>query len=159
MKEKFLRFLNKITGLLAKKENEKITLQRVADVEYFLHQYLPEKDEFWNNKAIIKDGIYNYFFLPDETLPKIHFVLPEIPLFVYIGGIETASWPEAARNGVSRPVWEYHQGLLTIYQEYLGSLVTSESTRAPRVLIIDWDTSTNCFELYKTIKALYGPED
>jgi len=151
--------LLKLLGKVSKKKNASEFQARLADIEYFFHDFLPQREPNFAEKIVIKNGIYNYFLLQDNSLPIIHFVLPEFPLFVYVGDITSASWEEARARGVSREKWELTQGNINLYSENLSLISTEGTLSNPKVLILTWADSTNPFHLYKLIKELFIPAE
>jgi len=151
--------LLKLLGKVSKKKNASEFQARLADIEYFFHDFLPQREPNFAEKIVIKNGTYNYFLLQDNSLPIIHFVLPEFPLFVYVGDITSASWEEARARGVSREKWELTQGNINLYSENLSLISTEGTLSNPKVLILTWADSTNPFHLYKLIKELFIPAE
>lgn len=148
----FLRYLSCICltlhyKLLYKGQLDSMYAQRVEQVGEFLYTSLPDlisQEDF----AIIKDGTFNYGLLPDGTLPKYHFVLPEFPLYIYVGDISSASWDEARLCGVTRERWEITQSTLKSLEELTLGLNASNS---PTCLILRWSDPLNYYYLKSRI--------
>lgn len=153
-----IRLLKFATRLL-KSYNNTEHIARLEAVRDFLHSTLPELNPTWLNKVIIEGQFrINYFELENGELPLFHFVLPEHPLFVYVGGIETASWETAELRGVPRQVWEKEQGRLSLYKENIPLLTTYGEARDPKLFLILWEHSVNHMDLYSRFKELINEQ-
>lgn len=153
-KLKFIQFLKSLLSKLYREFNEAEHQDRLATVRSFFHQTLPTFDEKWEGKAIIEDGRFNYFELPSGDLPKYDFVLPEIPLYVVVPGLVSASWPEARDRGIPREKWEAAQLDMVALIKGTAELATIGSAAAPKLLIIKWDDPINHFVLAERLEEL-----
>lgn len=131
--------------------NDREQGNRLASVRSFFHESLPALDQRFVGKTIIEGGIYNYFELPGGDLPKFDFVLPEIPLYVYVGGVESASWEEARTRGVKRLDWDRAQADLDALQTYMQRMATIGQAVPPKILILRWGDSVNHHSLYRKL--------
>lgn len=150
---KIINALIFLTGKLQLKDNEKEYTSRISLIEAFFDQILPSINEDWQGRTIIKDGTFNYFELPSGKLPKYHFVVPQIPLYVVIGDISSSSWEEARLRGISREKWEDTQLDLKSIEKNTKSLSTLGTTSTPKVLIIRWNEPINHYSLIEKIET------
>lgn len=139
LKDKILQACFYLTQRLTKKELEQEYLERLTAVGELLYETLPNTDEKWQGKTIIEEGRYNYFVLPSGKLPKYSFVMPEIPLYVIVGTIESADWALARMKGVSRKRWEQYQEELSVIRQITPTLATIGKAVAPKIVILTWN--------------------
>lgn len=125
---------------------------RKSLVRTFFHETLPTLDEQWAGKAIIEGASFNYFLLPNNTLPSYDFVLPEIPLYVLVPGICSASWEFAQRMGITRSQWEEEQYHLAFIEASTHQLATIGKAAAPKIIIIKWEEPINNISLIEKLQ-------
>lgn len=154
MRKKIISWLYFILGKLQEKDNQKEYLERIEKVKITLHEFLPEIDDFWRSKAIIENGIYNFFYLPSGEFPRYHFVIPEIPLYIVVSGLESADWSQARSRGITREKWETSVLDLEFLDQKTNSLATIETARKPKILIIRWNDPISHLSLADRIQEL-----
>lgn len=148
----FIDLFIDLANRLSYRDTAKEYQDRYDAVKLFIHEYLPFINEEWQGKAIIEGGIYNYFELPDGSLPKYDFVLPEIPLYVVVSNIMSAQWLEAKSRGIKRADWEAYQRNLTAIEAQTPNLSTLNQAIRPIVLIIRWEEPVNSLHLAQRIE-------
>ena len=124
IRNKLLKLLQLWVERLNSKENEREYQERLLAVKFFFHETLPSMDEKWAGKAIIEDGRFNYFVLPDGSLPKYDFAMPEIPLYVVVPDVSSADWEQARQRGIRRDSWEKSQQNLVSIEKITPTLST-----------------------------------
>lgn len=149
--------LQKIQGYLLKAYNDREFNAKVDIIRACLHQNLPHLDQRFSGKTIIEGGKFNYFQFPDGTLPVFHFVVPELFLLIYVGGIDSATWEEARLRGVKRAVWERTQAHLTTLEVTVPYLEIVGSKEKVKFLLIRWGDSISS-EVFtsRVLKLLEG---
>lgn len=156
-KKLFIWLTNSLKRMLSKlyrKQREEEHQKRLTMVREFLHETFPLLNEQFANTSIIEGGLYNYFILPSQNLPKYDFVLPEIPLFIVIPGPESASWLEAKEWGIPKEVWDSTQLDLGCIELNTPALATISKASMPKLLIIRWQESINHLTLAQRIESL-----
>lgn len=139
---------------------------RIQAVEaYFLSSAPVFNKERFEGKTFCFGGRWNYFLtkaVPDdaplskvlEALPKFDIVVPEIPLYVCVPDVSSASWEEARTRGVARPVWEAQQGLLHLLEEAVPNIPTVDPKLSPKILVVRWSESVNHHALHKRVMEI-----
>ena len=158
MKKKLIELLQKWLGKLLSEYNDLEQSNRLESVRSFLHETLPAINPEFSTKTIIEGGKYNYFELPSGDIPTFDFVLPEVPLYICVLNITSASWEEARNRGVSRGKWELAQADLAVLKKKTEELATRGSAIAPKILILSWGDSVNHHELLRILDSLCSGE-
>ncbi len=154
LKWKVIKWLRVQLSRLCKEYNVAEHQDRLASVRAFFHTTLPAIQEKETGWSIIEDGKFNYFELPSGDLPHYDFVLPEIPLYVVVPGIVSASWSEARERGITRDQWEAAQADLAALQHLTPTLATIGLAAEPRLLLIKWDDPVNHLVLADRLQEL-----
>lgn len=157
LRTKFISLIRKYLFFCHRNQLRKEYLERANTVRAFFHEFMPYSDPNWGeNKTIIENGIYNYFILPSGNLPKFDFVFPEIPLYIVLGDISSASWPLAHSLGISRDVWEATQEDLKYIETTLPSLASYAAITKIHYLIIRWEEPITPLVLTERVqRAIY----
>lgn len=127
---------------------------RLLSVKQFLHEYLPVVRPEFANRTIIEGGTYNFFELPGGGLPKVEFFYPELPLFVCVWDVRSASWEEARLSGISRTEWESFQADAAMIRRELSGMSNLGKLAKNRVWIVDWSKPVEKYSLYDQIETL-----
>ena len=154
LKRKLAEFLRKWLYRLMKSVNNEEHEDRLSIVRAFFHETLPSLDEKFEGKAIIEGGRYNYFELPSGDLPYYDFVLPELPLYVCVPGVVSASWEEARERGIPREMWETAQLDLAAIESGTINLATLGLAAEPRFFLIRWGDPINHLVLAERLEEL-----
>ena len=120
--------------------------------------YEQEEEPIIPDLNIIEDGSFNYFELPSKKLPKFDFVCPQIPLYVYIGGPETASFDVARKYGYTKSQWDSAQADLEAMKIGIPNLANEGKAIAPKLVIFTWEDTCSDIAIIRAInEALNGP--
>jgi hypothetical protein len=117
-----------------------------------INPYEPEIEEELDEITVIEGGSFNYYNLPSGTIPKFHFVCPSVPLYVFIGGPESASLSEAKALGISSEAWHSAAGDLTIIEQVVPSLAQKGEVVRPLFIAIRWDEPCTTETVLKRIQ-------
>jgi len=145
-----LRFLNFLLRAIYRREVRQIAKERYANVAEFVYKVLPERHPEVQEMTVIEGGRFNYFPLQDGSAPKFDFVITQIPLFVVIGDVASASrWEDAKGFGVDWHEWEAAQANLALIEQGVHALRTDNYGSKVHLLLIRWDDPTAPEALYK----------
>jgi hypothetical protein len=95
------------------------------------------------NLNVIEGGKFNYFEISNNNIPKFDFVCPEIPLYVVVGGPETASKQTALNLGISNEHWERASLDIETIKKCLPLCGTLGIATKPKLVIFNWDDPVN----------------
>lgn len=158
LRYKLINFLNILLAFLHKPNNDLEKKARLESVLDFFDETLPSINPEFREKAICEGGKWNYFRLLDGSFPKYDLTIPEIPLYVCVPGIESASWEEARLRGITRLEWETAQHNLDTIEEETAKLATIGVSTPPKILIIRWGETVNHHTLLRRVGALLNNE-
>jgi hypothetical protein len=154
LKLRLAKLLHKLVERIYSEFTEEEFLQRIGAIRKFFHEVLPTIDEKWVGKAVIEGGYFNYYRLPSGNLPKYDFVYPEIPLYVIVSGINSASWEQVCLRGITREKWEEYNCDLAFIEQATSLLSTIGMAAAPRLLIIKWNDPIDNFSLVERLQEV-----
>lgn len=105
--------------------------QRIGRVRNCIEKVMPQLSEQFRAVQVAEEAVWNFYNLPDGSKPRFTFSIPALGLYFIIGGIETASWEEARRHGVSRSAWQKaqddigcHQASFKAFRDQWGAPLT-----------------------------------
>lgn len=145
--------LQRLLNWLTRVDQENRIIARHAAVEEFLHTVLPLKHPQYASQLIIKGGVFNYFVLPNDQLPRFDFALPEVPLFVTILSPYNSSWEVAEKYGVGRKSWETAMEQRGATREGVLEMPMAERPIEPLFWELDWNTPVDQSSLYNDFRA------
>jgi len=145
------KILEQLTTRFASHNQEELDA-RIQCVRDFVNETLPIMYPQYDNMAICEDGSWNYFPLTNSKLVHFNFILTQIPLFICIPGVASASWEEARLRGITRLEWETTHQDLKIIESKLPDMPTIGNSIQPRLIILRWTDPVNHMELLDRFK-------
>jgi hypothetical protein len=129
---------------------------RVQSVKEFFLDTLPTiGNEAWKTRTVYFGNIScNTFPIPHAEYPTYQILVPEVPLYVCVRDIKSASWPYAQDRGVTRQEWEMEQGDIQTILDETEQIATITEAVSPKILMIKWEDSINHFHLKSLVDSL-----
>lgn len=132
-----------------------VQTRRFELIDTFVREIIPDALELDSPTVLhSKDKISANYFLIGDKYPEYDYIIPEVPLYIVIGGISSATW-EQAQLYISREEWDNSNEYLDQLDIQTKLLATNGLTKKPLIMIIKWDEPiTNLYLLGKLRKII-----
>lgn len=90
--------------------------------------------------------------LPGAKSPQFDFILPEVPLYIFVLGPESLEFEDAQHYGVSREQWEESRKVESTLSEFI--LGAEAGDRKASVLFIRWGDTISEEKLLRRVGNL-----
>lgn len=120
---------------------------------------VPADRREWVRDPVVLEGPVgaNYFPVPSGGLPRFDFIVPEVPLYVVVGGPCTASYEDASACGFDRAGWEAERADLDVVETLVPRLTQPGHAAQPRLLVLRWDEPSTHQHIYRKLhEAILG---